>query len=90
MGAYIADARRARDLFDPADAWTRKDFGVMKSALKWESALLITYGPYEIPTESTFVLDARYLVPEKQLLIEALEWWLADWRWDEDYDDEDD
>jgi hypothetical protein len=43
---------------------------------RWESTLLLTYGPWEIPTEATFVLDARYLCPERQLLIEALEKWL--------------
>ena len=45
-------------------------------AIQWNSTLLLKYGVWEIPTEATFVLDARYLYPEKKLLIEALENWL--------------
>jgi len=44
--------------------------------MKWESTLSQSWQGYEIPTIMVFELDERYLYPEKQILIEALENWL--------------
>jgi hypothetical protein len=47
-----------------------------KSSLHWTGNLSITYGRCDIPTLESFELNARYLYPEKQILIEALEQWI--------------
>jgi hypothetical protein len=67
------NAAGSRPLHSESDAWAGAVVMV-----RWESTLFLTYGPWEIPTEATFVLDARYLYPEKETLIEALEKWLAE------------
>jgi hypothetical protein len=49
---------------------------MMQNSLQWRSTLTVGAGSYLVPTEDTFVLDARYMFPQKQILMDALEEWL--------------
>lgn len=61
-----------------------------RNSLRWVGNLSLMHGAYEVPTLDSFELDGRYLYEEKQKLVDALESWLAEWRWNDAYYDEDD
>ena len=47
-----------------------------KSSMHWLGNLSISHGTYDVPTLESFELNARYLYPERQILMEALEKWI--------------
>ena len=51
----------------------------MENSLQWWGNLSLTHNGYQVPTLESFALDIRYLYPEKQNLIQALEQWLENW-----------
>ena len=51
----------------------------MQNTLQWLGNLSVQYDGYDIPTLDSFALDGRYLYWEKQILIDALEHWFANW-----------
>jgi hypothetical protein len=51
-----------------------------KHIFTWFGNLSVTApGPLEVPTLESFELNECYLFPEKQILVESFEQWLANW-----------